>query len=178
MRNGTKSFVNLTVKQVMVVCVCISVCMCVCAQSHLTLCDPMDRSQPTRLLCPWEFPGKNTGAGYHFLFQGIFLTQGLNPPLLSLLHWHMCTSLLSHLENFKSWWLNVNISHKKASCCESRNFRTCVEKEGQDIIQCWEMRLHVVWHFSLCIVFCISIRFCFYICTYNLKINLSLIEWV
>ena len=31
---------------------------------------------PTRLLCPWDFPGKNTGAGCHFLLQGIFLTQG------------------------------------------------------------------------------------------------------
>ena len=31
-----------------------------------------------RLLHPWDFPGKNTGAGCHFLLQGIFLTQGLN----------------------------------------------------------------------------------------------------
>ena len=37
---------------------------------------------PTRLLCPWDFPGKNTGVGHHFLLQGIFLTQGLNPNLL------------------------------------------------------------------------------------------------
>ena len=28
---------------------------------------------------PSNFPGKNTGMGYHFLLQGIFLTQGLNP---------------------------------------------------------------------------------------------------
>ena len=34
--------------------------------------------QPTRLLCPWDFPGKNTGIGCYFLFQGIFLTQGSN----------------------------------------------------------------------------------------------------
>ena len=32
--------------------------------------------QSTRLLCPWDFPGKSTGVGYHFLLQGIFLTQG------------------------------------------------------------------------------------------------------
>ena len=32
-----------------------------------------------RLLCPWDFPGKNTGVGCHSLLQGIFLTQGLNP---------------------------------------------------------------------------------------------------
>ena len=33
--------------------------------------------QPTRLLCPWDFLGKYTGVGYHFLPQGAFLTQGL-----------------------------------------------------------------------------------------------------
>ena len=37
---------------------------------------------PTRLLCPWDSPGKNTGAGGHSLLQGIFLTQGLSPGLL------------------------------------------------------------------------------------------------
>ena len=26
------------------------------------------------LLCPWDFPGKNTGVGCHFLLQGIFPT--------------------------------------------------------------------------------------------------------
>ena len=27
------------------------------------------RRQPTRLRCPWDFPGKNTGVGCHFLLQ-------------------------------------------------------------------------------------------------------------
>ena len=40
-----------------------------------------------RLLCPWASPGKNTGVSGHILFQGIFLTQGLNMYLLRLLHW-------------------------------------------------------------------------------------------
>ena len=26
--------------------------------------------QPTRLLCPWDFPGKSTGVCWHFLLQG------------------------------------------------------------------------------------------------------------
>ena len=34
--------------------------------------------QPTRFLCPWDFPGKNTGVGCHFLLQEICPTQGLN----------------------------------------------------------------------------------------------------
>ena len=36
---------------------------------------------------PWDSPGKNTGVGGHFLLHGIFLTQGLNPHPLYLLHW-------------------------------------------------------------------------------------------
>ena len=31
---------------------------------------------------PWDFPGKNTGVGSHFLLQRIFLAQGLNMCLL------------------------------------------------------------------------------------------------
>ena len=35
--------------------------------------------QSTRLLCPWNSLGKNTGVRCHSLLQGIFPTQGLNP---------------------------------------------------------------------------------------------------
>ena len=38
--------------------------------SCVGLCDPMGSLQPTRLLCPWDFPGKNTGVGCHFLLWG------------------------------------------------------------------------------------------------------------
>ena len=31
--------------------------------------------KPTRLLPPWDSPGKSTGVGHHFLLQGIFPTQ-------------------------------------------------------------------------------------------------------
>ena len=43
--------------------------------------------QPTRLLCPWDSPGKNTEVGSHSLLQGIFPTQGSNLHLFCLLHW-------------------------------------------------------------------------------------------
>ena len=54
---------------------------CLVAKSFLTLLWPFGW-QPTRLPCPWDFPGKNTVAGFHFLLQGNFPTQGLNPGLL------------------------------------------------------------------------------------------------
>ena len=47
----------------------------------------------TRLFCPWDFPGKSTGVGCHFLLQEIFQTQGLNP---GLLHYRQTLYHLSH----------------------------------------------------------------------------------
>ena len=44
----------------------------------------VQKCKPDRLLCPWDFPAKNTGVGYHFLLQDIFPTQGWNP---GPLHW-------------------------------------------------------------------------------------------
>ena len=55
-------------------------------------CDPMDCS-PTRLLCPWNSLGKNTGVSCHFLLQGIFPTQGLN---LGLPHCRQTLYQVSH----------------------------------------------------------------------------------
>ena len=72
-------------------CVCIYVCV---AQSCLTVCDPMDCS-PAGSSVHGIFSGKNTGVGCHFLLWGIFLTQGLNPVLLHLLHWQ-AESLILH----------------------------------------------------------------------------------
>ena len=55
----------------------------------------------------WAPPGllslefcKNTGVGWHFLLQGIFLTQGSNPCLLHLPHWrhilYHCTTCVHY----------------------------------------------------------------------------------
>ena len=52
--------------------------------------------QLSGLLCPWISPGKNTGVGCHFLPQGVFATQGLNPCLLHLLDCKKILYLLSH----------------------------------------------------------------------------------
>ena len=63
--------------------------------------------QPTRLFCPWNFPGKNTGMGCHFLLQGIFWTQGSNPRLL---HWLADSLPLCHMGSPKEMWANTNES--------------------------------------------------------------------
>ena len=53
--------------QSMILCMCIQLLGCVWLFATHGL-------QPTGLLCPWNFPGKNTGLGCHFLLQGIFPT--------------------------------------------------------------------------------------------------------
>jgi len=70
--------------------------MCACMLSHSVVSNSLQphRLLPTSLLYPWDFPGKNTGVGCHFLLQGIFLTQGSNSHLL---HWQADSLLLYHL---------------------------------------------------------------------------------
>ena len=82
----------------------------------------------TRLLCPWDFPGENTGVGRYFLLQGIFLTQGLN---LCLLLWqarslaneeihhsasqYIIIVLISSvmLETLRYFFLNINLQNSE-----------------------------------------------------------------
>ena len=74
--------------------VCKYVCVLV-AQLWQTHCDSVDCS-PSRLLCPWDFLGKNTEVGCHFRLQRLFLTQGSNS---NLLH---CRQILYHLSHQES----------------------------------------------------------------------------
>ena len=70
-------------------------CCCLVAKSCPTLLRPRGL-QPARLLRPQDFPGKNTGVGCHFLLQGNFLTQGMNPYFLL---WQGDSLPLSHQGN-------------------------------------------------------------------------------
>ena len=57
---------------------------------------------PTRLLCPWNSPGKSTGVGCHALLQRIFPTQESNPGLPHC--WRILNILATReaLKNIKS----------------------------------------------------------------------------
>ena len=72
----------------------------------------------TRLLCPWDSPGKNTGVGSHSHVQRICPTQGSNPRVL---HWQTYSLPLSHLGSPHSLCLPHVITHY----CESIDFNTC-----------------------------------------------------
>ena len=67
---------------------------CSAAQSYLTL--KLHGLQPARLLCSWDFPGKNNGVGCHFLLQGTFPTQDSNLCLLNFLRSQVNSLLLRY----------------------------------------------------------------------------------
>ena len=128
--------------------------MCVYAKSLQSCLIPCN---PTRLLCPWDFPGNNTGVGCHALLQGICSTWRLNPHLFRL-HWqvgslplatweaytmHLCPVFLpSSMYNFVSW-----------SCL--------------DLPHCWltpQLRWHLLWaarwEWALCSCLCLTPALC------------------
>ena len=64
--------------------------------------------QPARLLRPWNFPGKNTAVGCHFILQGINnLLKVINNWTLKYGHdlrlsmWPQC--ITEHLKTTSSW---------------------------------------------------------------------------
>ena len=86
---------------------------------------------PTRLLCPWDSPHKNTGVVCHFLLQGIFLIQESNHVFhvscierRVLYHWQHLGSPIMEIDRYIyiyifDYWLhehfliigNMNITH-------------------------------------------------------------------
>ena len=77
------------------------------------------------LLCPWDFPGKSTGVGCHFLLQGIFPTQGSNPGLPD------CSQMLYRLSHqgspvhYITFWKRLNYG-------DSESINGFQELEGRD----------------------------------------------
>ena len=59
--------------------------LCVCAKSlsGLTFCNSMDCSLPG-FLCPWDFPGKNTGVRLPFHIPGDLPNPGIKPAFPAL----------------------------------------------------------------------------------------------
>ena len=82
-------------------------------QSCLTLCNPMDCS-PSRPLCLWDSPDKNTGMGCCFLLQGIFPTSRL----LDLLHWQADSFTTS-----ATWEASLEVVGGEGDVCEDKTDR-------------------------------------------------------
>ena len=116
--------------------------LCLVTQSCPTLCDLMDCSPPpTRLLCAWNSPGKNTGVGCHSP-AGYLPHPGTEPRSPA---WQEDSFLLSHLGHpynsqepliSFSWaavWLNEVVQgplyplkrHQSASKCLLKVYSVC-----------------------------------------------------
>ena len=108
---------------------------------------------PGRLLCPWDFPGKDTGVGCHALLQGIFPTQGLNQHRLRC----QADSLpLSHLGSFMKKVCQVNermqvelLSFPVSYCWVFKNY-THNHQQPETID--FPVRLKIMRTLSLCVL--------------------------
>ena len=102
-------------------------CICACVLSCSVVSDTFvtHGPQPTRVLCPWVFPGKNSGVGCHFLLQGIFPTRGWNPHLLQILQRILYITeppgqpefLCTNVENIEQILLTEEREGKVSSIC-------------------------------------------------------------
>ena len=88
--------------------------------------------------CRWDFPGKNTGMGCHFLLQEIFPTQGLNGHLWQLLHWQEDALPLSHLGSPTERW-----SRFICSCCPA------MISDTSCLIKIWKY----IWKYNVLFLF-------------------------
>ena len=74
----------------------------------------------TRLFCPWNFLGKNSGLGCHFLLQGLFPTQRSN---LHLLHWQMDSFPLAPPADTEDMGLNLTFQKPSFWLLDERRIR-------------------------------------------------------
>ena len=104
-----------------------------------SVCDSLQPHElkPTRLLCPWDFPGKNTGVSYHFILQGIFSTQRLHPPLSRLLHWQGDSLPLCHLGS-----PSIKSDRKANNVRLEKGVRTSMKRKKVNYIYCSKSHNH------------------------------------
>ena len=120
---------------------CVSFCYAANWSSYVPACSIVSDSfhglQPTRLLCPWDFPGRNTGGGCHFLLQNQLYVYIYPPPFWASFPLRSpqsiersslwCAVLISHL--FHTWYqqrMYVNISLPVPSTPSPLGIRTFV----------------------------------------------------
>ena len=74
------------------------------SRSFISDCQRPYGLQPTRLLCPWDFPGKTTGVGCHCLLRSLILQRSKLRPRAQ----QAFSSL--HNSQSESWLWNQHIS--------------------------------------------------------------------
>ena len=109
--------------------------------------------QPTRLRCPWDSPGKNTGVGCHFLLQ----CMKVKSESAALLCLTLCDPMDCSLPGFSFHgifqarvleWVAIAFSIWR---CETRQIRrtACVKLTGRFLVCTWHLTpLHNGWSHS------------------------------
>ena len=88
-------------------CCFVSSDCCLVTRLCLTLLRPHGL-EPARLLCPWDFPGKNTGVGCHFLLTVSCIGRQI--------FYHWATREAQIMFNGKSFWWIVVILNGEGNC--------------------------------------------------------------
>ena len=140
--------------------------------SGIWLCNP-----PTagRLLCSCDSPGKNTGVGCHFLFQGIFSTQGSKSvsDVSCIGRWilYQCTTWEAHC-TFVGQYKNIPLTISKSGSflhylhifSKYGSLPIFKRKVASRYIFSWWVTLNIIYYFKNTLVFSCKL------CTYNLII--------
>ena len=83
---------------------------------------------PTRLLCPWDFPGKSTGVGCHCLLRNIIPLQILllatGVKEVGLFFWRSFKKMFTLSRSMISWV----ISHAWSYCTETSQVATLLNR--------------------------------------------------
>ena len=117
-------------------------CCCLVAKLCLTFVTPWTIAHQAPVYVP---SGKNTGVGCHFVFQGIFPTQGLNP---CLLHWQGDSLPLSQMGSLLLLLLlykGKKLSEKKANTFPRLSQRNKWNSKPAHVLDCYQ----VSWRSSL-----------------------------
>ena len=120
------------------------------AQLCLTLCNPMDCS-PSGSSLHGIFQARILKQRCHFLHQGIFPTQGLNPCLLSLLNWPADSLPLHHLGKALSHFQDLEYQRdfqEVANLCQWGIFYAQTPMTGIFCQLCYLVH-HVTWDRSM-----------------------------
>ena len=92
-------------------------------------------TEPARLLCPRDSPGKNPEVGCHAFLRGIFPPQESSPSLLHLLHWQEGSLPLA-----LPWKPSASFARPLFS-----GFRSCTFVYSGGMLF---LELHGLWNFS------------------------------
>ena len=106
--------------------VCVCVCVCVCVSCSVVSSSVRPHGwQTTRLLCPWNSPGKNTGMGCHCLLQYTYIYT----------HNGILVIKKNEIMPFVATWMNLEVILSEVSQTEKDRYMKSLTCEIWKIIQ-------------------------------------------